>query len=96
MLFLSLLLAACASRAPDSAVREFQLRGEVLRLNTAQRTATIRHGKIEGWMEAMTMEFPVREGEDLGKLQPGNHIEATVYVSGLTFEIGSVRKDPTQ
>jgi protein SCO1/2 len=64
-------------------------------LDPPRRIATIRHGKIEGWMEAMTMEFPVREGEDLSKLQPGNHIEATVYVQGLTFAIGGVRKDPT-
>ena len=96
MLVITLLLAGCASRAPDVPVREFTLRGEVLRLDTAQRTATIRHGKIEGWMEAMTMEFPVRKGEDLDKLRPGNHIEATVYVTGVLFEIGSVRKDSTR
>ena len=42
-------------------------------------------------MEPMTMDFPVRAGEDLAKLQPGKHIRAKVYVQGFTFSIGEVR-----
>jgi Cu/Ag efflux protein CusF len=80
----------CTSTKETDPVKEFTLSGEVVRLNTAERIATIRHEKIEGWMEAMTMDFPVREGESLVNLQPGKHIKAKVYVRGLTFEIGEV------
>jgi protein SCO1/2 len=61
-------------------------------LDSVQRIATIRHGKIDGWMEAMTMDFPIRDGEELDKLQAGNHIAGTVYVDGVTFSLGDVRQ----
>lgn len=40
------------------------------------------------------MDFPVRQGEDLAKLNPGARIEATVFVQGLTFHIGNIRSVP--
>jgi Cu/Ag efflux protein CusF len=42
-------------------------------------------------MEAMTMEFPIQDGEALTKYEPGNHIQAVVNVQGLTFTIGNAR-----
>jgi Cu/Ag efflux protein CusF len=54
---------------------------------------TVRHQKIEGWMEAMTMDFPVREGEDLSKIKPGTHIRATVYVEEPLFSLGNLRPE---
>lgn len=88
---LALFLLGCeSSKAP---VREFELHGEVIRLNPETRIATIRHGEIKGWMEAMTMDFPVRENEDLANLKPGRRIQATVFVKEPQFEIGNVRVD---
>jgi protein SCO1/2 len=66
------------------------MRGEVVRLDTRQRIATVKHGKIDGWMEAMTMDFPVREDRDLKALSPGSAIVAKVYVQDLEFWIGAV------
>jgi Cu/Ag efflux protein CusF len=87
-------LAGCSTSPKASEpMREFTLHGKVVRLNSTDRIATIRHEKIDGWMEAMTMEFPVREGEDLLKLGEGNQITATVYVQGMTFSIGNVQPD---
>jgi protein SCO1/2 len=90
-LLAALLLGCASSKAP---AREFELEGEVIRLNAQARIATIRHGEIRGWMEAMTMDFPVREGEDLANLKPGSHIHATVFVEEPLFSIGNVRVDP--
>jgi protein SCO1 len=90
ILAVALGLSGCKTNPNPESVKQFELRGEVLKLDASQRIATIRHGKIDGWMEAMTMDFPVREGEALGNLQPGAHIQATVYVQSLTFSIGNV------
>ncbi|HYP06126.1 MAG TPA: copper-binding protein [Bryobacteraceae bacterium] len=97
VMLVALCAAACIQeKSAAEAAKEYELQGEVLRLNAKQRIATIRHGKIEGWMEAMTMDFPVRDGEDLHKLQPGARIHATVFVQGFTFSIGKVRPADTR
>lgn len=69
-------LVACNS-APKERKR-FKLVGEVIRLNEKSKTALIRHEKIEGWMDAMTMEFPVKAEAEWAKLKPGIRITATV------------------
>jgi protein SCO1/2 len=81
----------CASNKSTAAPQQYTLRGEVLRLDAANRIVTIRHEKIDGWMEAMTMDFPIQDGEALTKYEPGNHIQAVVNVQGLTFTIGNAR-----
>jgi protein SCO1/2 len=69
-------LTACSS-APKERKR-FKLVGEVVRLNEKNKTALIKHEKIEGWMDAMTMEFPVKADAEWAKLKPGVRITATV------------------
>lgn len=64
-----------------------------MRLDSQVRTATIKHKKIDGWMEAMTMEFPVHEARDFEKLKVGQKISATVYVRGDDFWIGNVEPE---
>jgi len=48
--------------------------------------------KIEGWMDAMTMEYPVKNDADYQILRPGQHIQATVFVQGMNFWIGEIRE----
>ena len=74
-------LAACG-RKPESTgpERHFQLSGEVLAINSHDRTATIKAAAIPGWMDAMTMEYPVRSSSDFGRLHTGHKIKATVNV----------------
>jgi len=71
-----LALAACSSAPKES--KRFKLVGEVIRLNEKSKTALIKHEKIEGWMDAMTMEFPVKSEAEWAKLKPGIRITATV------------------
>jgi Cu/Ag efflux protein CusF len=92
LLLLAAVIGACGGK-PDTPVQEYKLIGEVLRVDPVQRIATIRHQKIEGWMEAMTMDFPVRKNEPIEDLHAGRKIEAKVYVQGLTFEIGDLRSN---
>jgi Cu/Ag efflux protein CusF len=92
VLSLLLILAGCA-KMPDRPVdRKYQLHGVIKRLDPQQQTATIKHEKIEGWMEPMTMEFPVISREEFTKLKVGQTIRATVFVrADLDYRIGEIR-----
>jgi protein SCO1/2 len=89
-------LAACApaKREPSFNYGEpkqrYAMRGEVLRLRPENRVAVIRHEKIEGWMEAMTMEFPVPDPAQYAKLREGSKIRATVFVNDLYFWLAEI------
>jgi Cu/Ag efflux protein CusF len=80
---------------PDRPVEQkYQLHGVILRLDPAQQTATVKHEKIEGWMEAMTMEFPVASKEEFARLKVGQALRATVFVrADLDYRIGEIRFD---
>jgi Cu/Ag efflux protein CusF len=67
------------------------MHGEVVALNPQDHTATIKHGKIGNWMEAMTMEYPIKHEQDWKKLSVGAHIDATVFVSDAGYYVGNVR-----
>lgn len=84
------LTQSCA-RMPHRPERQYQLHGVIVRLDAQQQTATIKHDKIEGWMEAMTMEFPVTSKEEFARLKEGQTIRATVFVSDLDYRIEGVR-----
>ena len=86
-----LFAAACGPSKPPTPPKEYQLEGQVLRLDPQVRTAVIKHGKIGDWMEAMTMEFPVRDPQEFKKLQPGMKITATVYVTDDSYWIGNIK-----
>lgn len=89
---MTLVIAGCGAPKPTTPPKEYHLQGEIVRLDPQVRTATIRHGKIEGWMEAMTMEFPVRDTAEFGKLAAGKHIQATVYVTDDGYWIGRIQE----
>ncbi len=70
--------------------QRYPLRGAVLRLKPADRVAVIQHQRIEGWMEAMTMEFPVPDAAEYAKLKEGAKIRATVCVNDLYYWLTSI------
>ena len=77
------------------------MRGEIASIDPSGQTATVKHDKIEGWMEAMTMEYPVKDRQEFAKLKVGDKIQATILVQGTGYWIETVtadtsRKDPSQ
>lgn len=68
----------------------YVLEGVILRLNEADRTATIKHQEIKGWMEAMTMEFPVPKKDQFAKLKEGMKIRATVLTNDRFFWLDEI------
>ena len=82
------LLAGCAKQAPE---KRYTLTGDVIGVDSKTQMATIKGDKIEGWMEAMTMEYPVKDVSEFQKLSVGDRITATVFVTGHCMS-GSRRK----
>ena len=78
----------CGKREP---IKQYKLKGEVVRLVPENRLAAIQHEEIKGWMEAMTMEFPVRDGAEFAKLNAGLTIEATVNVQDIDYWLTDIR-----
>jgi len=90
------LLAACQRNPPAQPVKEYQLQGEVVSVDPSAQTAMVKGGKIEGWMEAMTMEYPVKDKAEFGKLKAGEKIQAKILVQGTDYWIASVNEEPSK
>ena len=95
VLIVGLVIASCGKK-PAGPLKEYTLHGEVVRVDPEHHIAVINGEKVEGWMEKMTMEYPVKEQADLDKLKPGLKIQATVFQrpSDLEFWIGNVTAIP--
>jgi Cu/Ag efflux protein CusF len=87
-LLLTLTLAACGEKAVPE--KRYPLKGVVTILDPGAKTATIAAEKIDGWMEAMTMEYPVKPDSEFQKLHPGDKIEATVVVRDLAYYVTDI------
>jgi protein SCO1/2 len=93
------LAVACGKRETNGrfdfgeAKNKYPLRGKVVMLNADERTAKVQHEKIEGWMEAMTMDFPVPDEKEFAKLKEGATFRATVLTNDLFFWLTEIRPE---
>src|SRR5436305_11273511 len=88
LLAFALVLAGCRSKP---AAKRYPMQGEVKALDAEAKTATIAAGKIGDWMEAMTMEYPVKPDAEFQKLHVGDKIDATVVVVDPTYYVTDVK-----
>ena len=91
-----LLLAGCQRNPAAPPSKEYQMQGEVVALDPAAHLATVKAGKIEGWMDAMTMEYPVKDPQEFSKLKVGANIQAKITVQGTDYWISSVNPEPAK
>lgn len=79
-LMISLGFAACEKKvsAPVGEAKRYELKGKVVEVDAAGKRVKVEHEKIEGFMDAMTMWFPVKDDANFGKLQVGHQITATM------------------
>ncbi len=89
LLSLAVLLVACGSK-PTVSAKRYPMDGTVKALDPAAKSATIDAGKIGDWMEAMTMEYPVKPDSEFAKLHVGDHIKATVVVQDPSVYVTDV------
>ena len=94
LVFAAVLLTAACGVGPVPAIQKHHIHGVVLSLNANDHTATIKHQKIEGFMEAMTMEYPIRDKKAFDALRVGETIDGTVFVQDTNFWVGDLGGDP--
>jgi len=90
----AVVLASCGKQ--ETAGKRYSMQGEIKSLDPTAKSANINAGKIEGWMEAMTMEYPVKPESEFAKLQVGDHIQATVVVNDTKYYVTDVKVLPKQ
>jgi Cu/Ag efflux protein CusF len=86
-----LMLAGCARLAHE---KRYPMQGEIKALDASAHSATIAAGKIGDWMEAMTMEYPVKPDAEFQKLHVGDKIEATVVVGDPGYYVTDIKIAP--
>lgn len=74
--------------------RLYTVRGIVLARNAGDHSLTVDHEAIPGFMEAMTMDYPVR-GAKVETLPPDkSRIEAKLHVTDRSYWLTDVRRMP--
>ncbi len=72
---------ACASATKPAPLKHYALTGKVVSVNPKEQTAAIDAAAIKGYMEAMTMDYPIQSKNEFATLHPGDHITGTLDVS---------------
>ena len=74
-----LFLAVVCFGQTASAKKSHVFHGKVEAVNPSGKTLRVNGEKVEGWMDAMTMDYKVDDPAVLKKLKAGDQIMATVY-----------------
>jgi protein SCO1/2 len=86
---LTVVVAGC-TQTPKP--REFQVIGQIIRIDRSTNYVTVRHEDIQGFMPAMTMPFAVKPPGLLEGREPGDLVTATLYVDGAEAWLGTMTK----
>jgi len=78
--FVALAFCACDKR-PAESPKVFSVRGTVKEVKPTEKTVTVQHEKIPGYMEAMTMPFDVKNTNELRGLKSGDKISFHMVVT---------------
>ncbi len=89
---------SCATHAPMTAAATGATHkglGVVVVVNVEKSRVKINHEKIEGFMEAMTMWFDVKDASLLTGIAPGDKVEFTITEEAAADVITELRKIPS-
>src|SRR5712664_4016785 len=80
----------CRRRSANE--KRYPLKGKVVAVDKTDRTATIAHEDIAGYMPAMTMPFKIKNDADLEMVKPGDQVTGTLVVDDLSswLEIAAI------
>lgn len=81
-----------AEAVTNAALQSYEVRGLVREIAADRETALIRHEKIPGYMAAMTMEFNVRNTNELAGIVAGDSITFRLLVNDETHWIDQIHK----
>ena len=84
ILFSGLFFTACQKAPPEQVAsptaKHYTLHGKIVSVDAAKKKATIAHDDVEGYMPAMTMEFPIRDEHVFEVLSKDAEIRADLVV----------------
>jgi len=81
----ALIAGACSwSDQPATNEKRYPIKGVVVAVNHTDRTATIKHEDIPGYMQGMTMDFKIKNASDLQSMKPGDQITGTLVVDDIS------------
>ena len=81
----ALLTAAICLAQAVPAKKALTFHGKVEAVNEAAKSLKVNGEKVEGWMDAMTMDYKVEDPAILKKLKVGDQIMATVYQGDMVL-----------
>lgn len=94
-----LFVAACAKQKTEKSLSEagetlYVLRGVVIGRDAADNTLRVDHEQIPGYMEAMTMDYPIRGAAVASLPADKSRIEAKLHVREERAWLTDVRRIP--
>ena len=81
----TLLTAAVCLAQAAPAKKALMFHGKVEAVNEGAKSLKVNGEKLEGWMDAMTMDYKVEDPAILKKLKVGDQIMATVYEGDMVL-----------
>src|SRR5947207_10460658 len=93
---ITVLVAGCR-RHPSPNEKRYPINGKVIAVDKKDRTATIEHEDIVGYMPAMTMPFRIKNDADLEMMKPGDQVTGSLVVddSSSWVEIATIAEGTT-
>ena len=94
-----LLLAACSGSEKEKPLSEdgeklYDIRGKILARDAGDNTLRLDHERIEGFMDAMVMDYSVR-GAKVAELPPDNaKVTAKLHVTDNGYWLTDVKAAP--
>src|SRR5712671_854070 len=84
-ILLFLVIALAGSCRPRSSANEkrYPIKGKVVAVDMTDRTVTIAHEDITGYMPAMTMPFKIKNDADLVMVKPGDQVTGALVIDEL-------------
>jgi len=95
---IALFLVACAKSEPkplsENGEKLYTLKGKILSRDASDNSLRLDHEAVPGFMEAMTMDYPVR-GAKVQELPPDkSKIVARLHVNDDRYWLTDVKKAP--
>lgn len=92
LLLLCALTSTISCRRTSRNEKRYPIEGKVITVNKTDRTATINHKDIPGYMPGMIMEFKIKNDADLEIMKSGDQITGTLVVDDISswIEVTSI------
>ncbi len=84
-IFAAAILMAALCLGQGTSKKAMTFHGKVQGVNAADNSLKIDGEKVDGWMDAMTMDYKVDNPAVLKSVKPGDKITATVYEGDMVL-----------